>query len=133
MDVSVHQAWVSEFISADFGLPIAHENMHYTPSAGEAYFEVRVLANDLTPASLADSDETDGVFRVILRHPQDAGAVAPKQTLGEVASAFPVGRRFEYGGTRVTVTGRQQQPGVAEDGWYAVILDLQYRAFAKRM
>lgn len=132
MDAEIHQAWVSQFVASGFGLPIAHENLHYTPEAGESYFEIRVLANDVTPASLSDSDESDGVFRVILRSPQGAGAAGPKLTLGEVANAFPIGARLNYGNTRIVVTGRQQQPGAPEGGWYVVILDFQYRAFSKR-
>lgn len=130
--LKIDQALVSHFIGAGLSLPIAHENLPYQPEAGTPYAELLVLQNDITPYSLNDSNETDGVFRVILRYPVNGGAVAIKTKADEVFAAFAIGQRLAYDGQRLTIVSHQRQPGVAEDGWYKLVLTLAYRAYITR-
>ena len=132
MTVDIHRALVGAFIAEDFGLPIAYENMHYTPEHGEDYFALRVLQNDITAYTLAHTDESDGVFRIILRTEPGAGAIAPQVKTEQVLSAFRLGRRLVEDTTVVLVTSKQVQPGVVADGWYTTVIDVRYRAFSKR-
>lgn len=132
MSIKIDQALVSHWVSEAFGIDTAHENLPYTPVNGTEYAELRVLPNDTTPYSLADSDETDGVFRVVLRYPVDAGAVPAKTMADMIFSAYPIGKRLAYSGQVVTITSQQRQPGVAEEGWYVVVLTMAYRAFTVR-
>jgi hypothetical protein len=126
--VAIDQALISAFISGAFGLPIAHENIDYAPTAGTAYAELLVLQNDVTPATLANSNDTDGVFRVILRYPANSGAVAAKVKADAIFNVFAIGQRLTYSGVTVTVLRNSRQPGVAEEGWYTLVLDMPYRA-----
>ena len=130
--VDIDRALVQAFIAANFGLPIAHENLPYSPVSGTPYVELRVLQNDTTPLNLAHTDQTDGVFRVILRYPVSSGAIAAKVKASEIFGTFRIGHRHCYGSTCVTMTGHSRQPGVAEDGWYKLIADVRYRAHLKR-
>jgi hypothetical protein len=130
--LQIDQALVSAFIAANFGLPIAHENIAYTPTAQTAYAELLVLQNDKTPATLNDSDDTDGVFRVILRYPANTGAIAAKTKADQIFTVFAIGKRLTYAGTTLTIVRNSRQPGLAEDGWYKLVLDMPYRANIKR-
>ena len=126
--LAIDQALVSAFIDGAFGLFIAHENVDYSPSAGTAYAELLVLQNDVTAATLNDSNDTDGVFRVILRYPPNGGAVAVKTKADQIFSVFSIGKQLSYSGTKLTILGNKRQPGVAESGWYKIVLDMPYRA-----
>ena len=135
--LAVDQAFVSAFINAAFGLPIAHENLPYTPTAGTADAELLNIPNDVTPYSLRDSDETTGLFRVILRYPVDTGAVAAKTMTDAIFAVFKLGTTVSYNATGNPVTsaqvvGVQRLPGVVEDGWYKLVLTIRYRAFLRR-
>jgi hypothetical protein len=131
-DVRIDQAFVSAFIAGNFNLPIAHENLPYEPIAGTAYAAINVLQNDTTPRSLNSSDQTDGVFRVILHYPVNGGAMAAKNKAADIFATFKIAAQFCYGGACATVVAHQRQPGVAEDGWHKIVADIRYRAFITR-
>jgi hypothetical protein len=77
---------------------------------------------------LADSNDTDGVFRIILRYPIGGGAVAAKTKADQVFTAFAIGQRLSYDGVTLTILRNSRQPGVAEEGWFSLVLDMPYRA-----
>ena len=129
--VKIDQALLSAFIDGAFSMPIAHENLPFTPGS-DAYAEVLILQNDTTPWSLKHSNETDGIFRVILRYPADTGAIAAKQKAEEIFNVFKIGSRHEYNGATVTITTNQRALGVQETGWYKLALSMQYKAYLKR-
>lgn len=132
MSVKIDQALVSAFISGNFGLGIAHENTEFVPTAQSPYAELRVLQNDVTAGTLNDTNDTDGVFRVILRYPVYTGAIAPKLKADQIFAVFGIGTRLSYEGVTLTILNNQRQPGVAEDGWYVLVLTMAYRAAIER-
>lgn len=130
--IYIDQALISRFIDGNFGLPIAHENMAYAPAAGTAYAELLVLQNDVTALTLKHSNATDGVFRVILRYPLEVGAVIAKQKADQIFDFYKLGQRLEYASDSLTITSNSRQVGVAEDGWYKLVLSMSYKAFFGR-
>lgn len=132
MSVKIDQALTQRFISGNFGLPIAHENTQYTPTAGAAYAEIKVFGNDVTPFSFAHSDETDGFLQIILRYPLDTGAIAAKTKADEILAAYRIGTRLMYDGQRVTITRNQRMDGREEGGWYQIVLRVFYAAIMSR-
>lgn len=132
MSLKIDQALVSHWVTSAFGIDASHENLPYTPTVGTEYADLRVLPNDITPYSLKDSDQTDGVFRVILRYPIDAGAVPAKTMADTIFAAYPIGKRLTYSGQVVTITSQQRQPGASEEGWYVLVLTMAYQAFLTR-
>jgi hypothetical protein len=130
--VKIDQAFVSEFVAGGFGLPIAHENLSYDATEGEAYAEISVLQNNVTPLTLNSSDQTDGIFQVVLRYPANSGAIAIKQKADEILNHFRFGKTFKYGGVSVKTTSLQRQPGINEAGWYKIILTIAYTAILTR-
>lgn len=133
MSVEIDQALLSAFIAGNFGLPIAHENAGYTPKQGEAFVEVLINQNDITPFSLAGSNETDGTMSVILWYPMDAGAISAKNKAAEIMTAFFIGRTLTYAGQRVTIKSQRRQPGAPENGWYKLSIILSYWAAVARI
>jgi hypothetical protein len=130
--LKVDQALVQSFINGAFGLPIAHENIAYTPVNGVPYTELLVLPNDKTAFSVSDTDETDGVFRAILRYPVDTGAIAAKTKADEIFNIYKIGSSISYSGQSVEIVAVSRQPGVVESGWYKIIISVRYRAFIGR-
>lgn len=130
--VKIDQAFISEFIAGDFGLPIAHENLPYDSTDGLAYAEISVLQNNRTPLTLNSSDQTDGIFQVILRYTSNSGAIVAKVKADEILNYFRFGKTFYYGGVGVKTTALQRQPGINENGWYKIILTITYTAIITR-
>jgi hypothetical protein len=126
--IKIDLAFQNAFVGAAFGLPIVFENEQYTPTAGRAYAELKVLQNDVSPATLNDSNDSDGVFRVILRYPVDTGAFDAKTKADQIFAVFAIGARLIYDGVTVIIMRNSRQPGLAEDGWYKLVLDMPYRA-----
>ena len=129
---NIDQAFINEFINQGFGLDIAHENIDYEPTAGAEFVSIRLLPNDVTPLSYTDSDETDGIFRVILNWPQGEGAIQAKNKADEIISAFKIGTKLEYLGQKVTVTTAYRELGESIDGWYRIIISIGYYAVIDR-
>ena len=129
---SIDQAFVNAFINGAFGLSIAHENSAYSPSNGTEYAELINIPNDITPLSLNDTDETDGLMRVILYYPVNKGSIAPKTKADEVLAVFSIGTKVCYEAQCATVTRVSRQKGIAVDGWYKIVLSIGYMAFIAR-
>lgn len=145
--LAIDQAFLSTFINANLGLAIAHENLPYTPVTGTPYAELIMLQNDITPWGLSQRNQSDGLFRVILRYPVNTGAIVAKQMADRIFNAFQMGSRvafnhdsvgwYEYFFTddyavSATITSLARQPGYAESGWYKLVVSLGYRAFLTR-
>ena len=131
MSVKIDQALTQAFIDGAFGLPIAHENIPYVPTDA-AYAELSFSPNDITPLTVSDTDETDGVMQVTLRYPLNQGAMPAKQKAGEIFETFRIGSIFKHLGQTVRIVRARRSSGVAEDGWYAITITLSYRAFLRR-
>ena len=129
---NIDQAFVNEFIAQGFGLDIAHENTDYEPTAGTEFVSIRLLPNDVTPLSYTNSDETDGIFRIILNWPQGEGAIQAKNKADEIISAFKIGTKLSYSSQKVTVTTAYREIGEAIDGWYRIIVSIGYYAVVSR-
>lgn len=131
--IEVDQALVKAFVDGAFGLPIAHENLFYEPTPGTAYAQLVVFQNDVTAYSIAHSDETDGVFQITLRYPVNKSAGPAKIKADAILSAFKIGTRLVYSTQRVTIMSARRESGVPEDGWYKIVLTINYKAFTKRI
>jgi hypothetical protein len=128
MSKKIDQAFVNTYIDAGIGLPIAHENTAYSPTAGTEYVELINLPNDITPLSINDTNETDGLFRIILYWPVNVGSVQAKLKADEILAVFTIGSRVCYDSQCATITRASRQKGIAVDGWYKTILTIGYYA-----
>lgn len=129
MTFKIDQAFISEFVDQFSGsIEIAHENVSYTPTAGTAYAELIMAQNAREMISYADSDEVTGVFRVILRYPVETGSGAAKTQADSILSHFSNAKRISYSGQEVTILSGQREPGLAEDGWYKLVVTLRFWA-----
>ena len=126
--MSFRQVFVNHWIAGDFGIETAFENAPYTPTNGVPYAELRLLENDITGLDLSQHNITDGLFRIILRYPVGEGTGAADAMVQEIFDHFRIGLRISFGGRSATIENQQTQPGVAEAGWYVLVVTLGYRA-----
>ena len=132
MSLKIDQAFVNSFINGSFGLETDYQNLPYTPTAQTAFAELNNLPNEISPLSLKDSNETNGIFRITLRYAADTGAIAAKTKAEEIMAYYEIGSTVTYSGQSATITRVQRQAGFNEDGWYTIIVDITYRAFITR-
>ncbi len=130
--VKIDQALTHHFINGYYDLPIAHENMPYKPKAGEAYAELLVIQNDVTALDFRDTNETDGIFRVILRYPVNTGSIPAKTMADEIFHHFAIGVQVGFEDQIVTIMKHDRAPGYSEQGWYKLVLTIGYKAFIDR-
>ena len=130
--IKIDQALTNAFISGSFGLPIAHENDNYTPTAGTPYAEIYLIPNDITPITLSDSNENDGILRVFLHYKSDQLSITAKQKADEIFNYFKIGSVLTYETQKVTIVGLSRGRGINENGWYSLPLSIFYRAFLTR-
>tara|TARA_Y100001951_G_C11275581_1_gene261690 strand:- start:638 stop:1081 length:444 start_codon:yes stop_codon:yes gene_type:complete len=146
--IKIDQLFTTALIAANTGLDIVWENGAnsiwggssystslgvYEPTNDRAYIEAFLLPNDITPYGLSSTNETDGLFRCILRYPANNGAIAAKTKADEIMAAFPVGARLIYSGQKATVTSQARRQGTATDeNWYSLVLSFNYIAYLAR-
>ena len=132
MSILIDDALTQAFIDGSFGLPIAHENQHYSPTAGTAYAEIFVAPNPKFAYSLSETDITSGVFRVILRYPTDEGAITAKQKAEEIIAAYPISSLVTAGAQSARITQVTRDKGYPEEGWFKLVVTIFYEAFIAR-
>jgi len=130
--LKVEQAFLTHFVAGGFQLQIAYENLPFTPTPGTAYAELRMLDNDITGLGLRDTNETDGIFRIILRYPVNTSSVAAKKKADDIFAHYQIGSLVEYQGQAAVIRSHQRQPGLAVEGWYTLVLSITYRAYLER-
>lgn len=130
MSIKIDQALVSAFIAGNFGLPIAHENDDFTPTAGTAHVALTVIRNRADPITMGAGgmDETTGILQAIVKYPEGAGAVPAKSKADDMLAYFTIGRVFTYSGQRVQIMSKDRGTGRNEAGWYQLILRFEFNA-----
>ena len=120
--LELSQAFVDDFITQAFGLPIAHENESYEPTRGTTWVRLRMFPGQVVAGDVnADTLETAGFFQVTLNYPSGEGAIPAKQQLQTIFNAYPLGRRVSYSGESARVTSHQQFDASNESGWFQVV------------
>lgn len=131
---NVEKALLQRFYDGGFrhDLDIVFDNQQYEPTIGTSYAEVFFIANDITPYSLKHTNETDGIFRIILRYPVNESTKAIKEKAQEIFNWFSIGSRYTEDGQKVTITRHAQDRGVQEAGWYKMVLTIYWKSFLSR-
>lgn len=134
MSIKIDQALTQAFISGSFGLPIAHENADYSPTAGTAYAEIKVIPNQAVPDTIGSPgyDETTGLFQITLRYPVGGYSITAKTKADEMMLYFLIGSEFTYSEQSVQITRKDRGAGIVEDGWYKIILRFTFNARTAR-
>jgi len=132
VSIKIDQAFIQSFIDGAYGLETAYQNQPYTPTAGTPYAELLNIPNDITALDLKDTNETDGLFRIILRYPVDSGAFAAKNEAETIMADYSIGSSVSYSGQSARITAVNRQQGVVEESWYVTLITISYRAFIPR-
>jgi hypothetical protein len=133
--LKIEQAFLLSWLNdnAEFSLPTAYENKDYKPTLQTAYAQIINLPNPLDPLSFKDSDETSGIFRIILRYPINESAIIAKTKAQEILDAYKIGTIVSYLGQSGIIRKTMRQNGAPEDGWYKTVLSLEYFAIITRL
>jgi len=135
VSIKIDQAFVSAF-STEFGsaIEIAYENANppYVPQAQTPFAAIKMQPNPVEARALARFNQTSGIFQVILYYPVDAGDFAAKSMAQDITDFFSIGTHVTYGGQSATILETRRQPGIAEDGWYKLVLSIYYYAITER-
>lgn len=133
MSVKIDQALIDSFINGDFGLSIAHENLDFDPVYGTPYVEISVFENDITGFTVNDLNQSDGVFQIILRYPENSGTITAKTKAELIGNYYKIGSIIQYNSENIlTVSKLSIGKGSIETGWYKIEILINYKAFIER-
>lgn len=132
MSILIDQALVQSFIDGDFGLPVAHENDGYNPTAGTAFAALSIVKNDERALTLNDLDDVTGFLQINLRYPSGAGAIPAKTMEQSIFDLYPIGRTITRTNQDLEITGRTRVSARVDDGWYLLVLRINFVAILPR-
>jgi len=130
----VENILINSFDNADFGLPVKTENEIYDPVIGTAYAELIVLPNEKTAYSVKHTDQSNGVFRIILRYPIGESKDTIKAKADEIFNVYKLHSIVTdtENNNYVEIIKQNCQEGVRETAWHKLVLDLYYQTFTRR-
>ena len=125
---------INSFDNAEFDLPTKTENEIYDPVIGTAYAELIVLPNEKTAYSVKDTDQSNGVFRIILRYPIGESKDTIKAKADEIFNVYKLHSIIvdPENNNYVEIIKQNCQEGVRETAWHKLVLDLYYQTFTRR-
>lgn len=112
-------------------VPIAPENVTYTPVIGVAYLQMNLLpANTYSPcagAASAEMVQESGVFQVTVVCPIGEGSKRAASLAEDVRDLFPKGLTMTFDGVDVMVEqSGSVAPGSISGEWYTVPVSIPY-------
>jgi len=147
VSIKIDQALTNAIVGGGLAIDLVHENGaysvwggssystglgSYTPTNGRPYAELRTFPANKVAYSLNTSDEDVGLFQVILHYPPDAGSIVAKTQAEAVRALLAIGTVLTYSGQSVEIVGNSRDGGVADGGFFKVIVRANYRAFTAR-
>lgn len=130
----VEDLLINSFDNADFDLPTKTENEIYDPVIGTAYAELIVLPNEKTAYSVKNTDQSNGIFRIILRYPIGESKDTIKAKADEIFSVYKLHSIVTdtENNNYAEIVKQNCQEGVRETAWHKLVLDLYYQTFTRR-
>lgn len=128
----IDQALIKAAIDAELGIDLAHENLSYKPKTGVPFAELKIIQNDVTGYSLANDNQTDGIFQFLLHYPANSGAVAAKAKADQFLAVFGIGQRITRDGVTVTIQRHNRMEPTIDSGWYKLPVRIFFRSFLTR-
>jgi hypothetical protein len=130
----VEDLLINSFDNAEFDLPTKTENEIYDPVIGTAYAELIVLPNEKTAYSVKDTDQSNGIFRIILRYPIGESKDTIKAKADEIFNVYKLHSIVTdtENNNYVEIIKQNCQEGVRETAWHKLVLDLYYQTFTRR-
>ena len=113
-------------------LPLAWQNVAYTPTTGQTYLRGTLLPADTASNDLkGDHRGYRGVYQVDVCAPINAGPGAAEGIAAELDALFPVNLRITVSGLAVQITGPASVgPAAQVDTHFILPVSIPYRADA---
>ena len=130
----INSALIKSVVDGAFGLDIAYENQEHTPATGTPYMEVYIIRNQPQPTSLgrAGLDLHTGFMQINLNYPANKGSGTALAKADEIRAIYVAGYKYEFEGQQVTVFSCGASQGRNNNGWYTLILTIEWQARTQR-
>ena len=110
-------------------LPIAYQNVVFTPKVGVAYAQCYILPAKTRDPSIGDRhSRKTGVFQVSLCFPVNDGNAKIEAAKDSIENFFYRGRSFEKNGKWVSIDSTPSSTSTSvQNGWYVLHISIDYR------
>jgi len=121
------KAWAGSRTPA---LPIAYQNVPFTPRNGETYLRAFLIPAGIVSNDLAGVHRLyTGVFQITIVTPTGNGPSGAETIADELAALYPLNDRLVRNGlTALIMTPVEPGPEQTEDAAFALPVSFQYRA-----
>jgi hypothetical protein len=128
--LAIKKTLLNSYIDGAFGLSTAYENRKFEPVRGTNWAEVYILPNQPSVFSMGGngSDEHDGVMQINLNYQQDKGDGAALAKAEQIALVYQAGKFFTHAGQVVSIKSCGRQPGRIVDGYFQIIININWTA-----
>jgi hypothetical protein len=123
---------LQSFRDKSFGLPISEENVLNIPSSRSAYCVLQYFDAGVSPRGLNDIDEHTALLQATLNYPAGTGDTSAKAKAQEVIDSYSFNDRLSGTGYFANVQDKSQFVGVAEDGWYSIVVRITFLFYLDR-
>lgn len=125
---TLYEAFVEYLEGRGFVFETVRENESAPSNNG--YAELAMGPFEKKPFTHSDTDQIDGVFRIILRYPEGSGISGAAE---DIEAFYSIGSVIEFNtNEKAVISGFSREAGAVEAGWYKLILNVHYQAKVKR-
>ncbi len=115
-----------------FGLTIAEENKLPTTSSRTPFCQLRIFDAGISPLDLNSCDQQILIMQVSLNYPAGTGDEAIKIKVKEIIDSYSFNDRLSGSGFFAVVDAKNYFNGVVEQGWYRVIIRINFLIYMDR-
>ena len=110
-------------------LPVAFQNVSFTPKVGVPYAQCYILPAKTEDPSIGDKhSRKTGIFQVSLNFPVNEGSTKIEATKDSIENFFYRGRSFEKNGKWLNVDSTPSSTSASvQNGWYVMHISIDYR------
>lgn len=125
---SLGRILTQSIISANIGVPIAHENAVFDPEAVDAYAEVHTLTSERESYTKQGYGEVFGIYQIDVNVRSGTSTALALDTVTKITDYYVDSLTLESGTTQVIIMNAVREPAQRENGWYTIPVSVSFRA-----
>ncbi len=128
----IQAALDSHLAGLELDLPLAWENVPFTPEVGQPWLKTGFLPAPVRQAELAPDggrNRHQGIYQVSLFYPAGQGSGPARSMAERVISGFKRGTVLSGEGIKVHIQRAWRGPALSEPDWFQVPVSVQWFAY----
>jgi hypothetical protein len=131
---AIKETLIDAYVDGDFDIETAWENRKFNPVNGTPWARVTIIPNqpEIVTLGATGEDEHTGVMQIDLFYPQDKGDGDILAMADSIREVFKGGARLVNEGQMVIINSCGRGAGRNENGWFRMIITINWWARTQR-